>query len=255
MQGGDSTAYTVKAVSDWAGITIRTLHHYDAIGLLKPAQVTTSGYRLYTEADLERLQQILFFRELGFGLQEIKEIIGHPGFDRRQALLDHRDLLLARRQRLDRLIQTIDRTLEAMKRGRPMDEKELFEGFDPAQYEEEARQRWGHTPAWAESQRRARKYTPDDWRAIQQECREIDQGTAALLDRSPADPEVQGWIQRHHRQINDRFYTCTPEMYRGLGDLYVQDPRFTARYEEIKPGMARFMQAAIQAYCDRLEGR
>jgi DNA-binding transcriptional MerR regulator len=248
-------AYTVKAVADLAGISVRTLHHYDEIGLLKPAQVSASGYRLYTETDLERLQQVLFFKELGFGLQEIRSIIDSPGFDRRRALLEHKQLLLERRERIGRLIQSVDRTLEAMERGATMAEKDLFDGFDQSQYEEEARQRWGHTEAYRESTRRAKSYTKADWDAIKQESEQINQGLAALVGRDPADPEVQEWIRRHHQQINDRFYTCSTEIYRGLADMYVQDERFMATYEKIRPGMAQFMRAAMPVYCDRLEGK
>jgi hypothetical protein len=135
------------------------------------------------------------------------------------------------------------------------DQQKLFGDFDPAQYEEEARQRWGHTPAYQESIQRTKKYTQADWAAIRQEGQAIEQGLAALMDRSPTDPEVQGWIQKHHQLINDRFYTCPPELYRGLGDLYVQDERFTAYYDRIKPGLAQFVRAAIHAYCDNLEGK
>ncbi|HEY3364913.1 MAG TPA: MerR family transcriptional regulator [Symbiobacteriaceae bacterium] len=248
-------AYTVKAVADLAGISIRTLHHYDDIGLLKPAQVTASGYRLYGQEDLERLQQVLFFRELGLTLHEIKEIINSPGFDRRQALLDHKQLLLERQDRLERLIQSVDRTLESMERGIKMDEKELFGGFDPSKYEEEARQRWGKSKEYAQSNARTKKYTKEDWTAIGQESSLINQGLAVLMDRSPADPEVQEWVRRHHQQINDRFYTCSLEIYRNLGDMYVQDERFAANYERVKPGLTEFMRAAMHAYCDKLEGK
>lgn len=245
-------SYTVKTVSELAGISIRTLHHYDVIGLLRPGRATTSGYRIYTEADLERLQQILFLRELGFRLQEIKETIDSPGFDRKQALLDHKQVLLAQQNRLGQLIRTIDRTIEAMERGIPMNGKDMFDGFDPAKYEEEARRQWGNSPAWAESQQRTKKYTRADWDTIQREGKGIEQRIASLMHHGPSHPEVQEWIGKHHKLINDRFYTCTTEIYRGLGDLYVQDERFAAHYEKIKPGMAKFMQAAIHAYCDEL---
>jgi DNA-binding transcriptional MerR regulator len=246
--------YTVKAVSEIAGVSVRTLHHYDHIGLLRPAQRGFSGYRLYTEEDLERLQQVLFFRELGFGLHEIKEIIDRPDFDRRKALLKHKELLLERRERLTRLVQLVDRTLEAMEEGVEMDEREMFEGFDQERLEEEARQRWGGTEEFEESIRRTRSYTKVDWAAIQEEGKEVLQGIASLTDRAPSDPEVQQWIGRHHKHINDRFYRCSLKVYRGLGDLYVEDERFKAFFERIKPGMAWFMRDAMHAYCDRLEG-
>lgn len=251
-------AYTVKAVADLAGISVRTLHHYDEIGLLKPAQVTSAGYRLYTEPDLERLQQVLFFRELGFTLQDIREIVSRPEFNRRQALVEHRRLLQERQERLGRLIDTIDHTLNAMERGIPMDDKdlkEMFDGFDHTQYEEEARQRWGHSKEYQESARRTKHYSKDDWAAIKAGMNEISSTLASLMDRDPADAEVQEWVRRWHQFINDRFYTCSTEVFRGLGNMYVEDSRFTATYDNVKPGMAKFMQAAMNAYCDKLEGK
>lgn len=245
-------AHTVKAVAELAGISVRTLHHYDETGLLKPAQVSASGYRLYAEADLERLQQVLFFKELGFGLSEIKEIIDSPGFDRKGALMEHKRLLLERRERISRLISSVDRTLEAMERGIQVDEKRLFDGFDQSQYEEEARERWGQTDAYKESQRRTKGYTKADWALIQQEGSEIYLGIASVMDRDPADPEVQAWVARHHQQINDRFYTCGPEIYRGLADMYLADERFMAFYEKIRPGLAQFMSRAMHLYADGL---
>ena len=157
-------------------------------------------------------------------------------------------------ERLGRLIRTIDRTLAAMEGGTEMKDKDLFDGFDPSRYEEEVRRRWGHTEAYAESVARTRQHTRADWEAIMQEGKEILDGIAACMDRSPADPQVQEWIRRNHQMINDRFYNCSLEMYRGLGDMYVQDERFAAFYERVRPGMAQFMQAAIHAHCDRLAG-
>lgn len=243
-------SYTVKAVADLAGISVRTLHHYDEIGLLKPAQMTDVGYRLYGSSELERLQQILFFRELGFSLQEIKDIISRPGFDRRQALVNHRKLLLERQERLTRLIQSVDRTLAAMERGVEMDTKTMFDGFDQSQYEEEARQRWGHTDAYKESVRRTKQYTDADWVVIKQELHDILHGMAALMDRPPGDADVQAWIGKHHQQINDRFYTCPPSMYRGIADLWVTDERYAATFEQVKLGLAKFMYEAAKVYCE-----
>lgn len=248
-------AHTVKAVADLAGISIRTLHHYDEIGLLKPAELSAAGYRLYSQQDLERLQQVLFFRELGLSLHEIQAILDSPGFDRKQALLDHRKLLQERQRRLERLIRSVDQTLEAMKRGTTMDEKAMFDGFDPSQYEEEARQRWGHSKEFQQSVERTKRYTKGDWEGIQQEIGQISQGIAALMERSPEDPEVQGWVGKWHQVINDRFYACSSEVFRGLADLYVQDERFTAVFEKTRPGMAEFMRQAMHAYCDKLESK
>lgn len=248
-------AHTVKAVAELAGISVRTLHHYDEIGLLKPAQVSASGYRLYTEGDLERLQQVLFFKELGFGLHEIKEIIDRPGFDRKRALLEHRQLLLERQERIGRLLRSVDRTLESMERGIRMAEKDMFNGFDQSKYEEEARQRWGHSEEYRQSAERTKKYTKADWTKIQQESGAIYQGLASVMDRDPADPEVQEWTRQWHEHINTYFYQCSLEVFRGLGDMYVADERFTQNIDKFAPGLAAFMKAAMHVYCDRLEGK
>src|SRR5215469_16041610 len=186
--------YTVKFVAEASGISIRTLHYYDDIGLLKPAQVSASNYRLYSEADLQKLQQILFFRELGFSLQQIKGILDSPDFDRRQALLHHKNALLMRSWRISRLIQTIDRTLDSEERIIAVTEQELFDGFDQTQYEEEAETLWGGQPAWKESQQRTRRYSKQDWKDIQAEAKMIAEAIAARMDHAPDDPEVQEWI-------------------------------------------------------------
>lgn len=251
-------ALTVKAVADLAGVSIRTLHHYDDIGLLKPADTSASGYRLYNQRDLERLQQILFFRELGFSLGEIRTIIDSPGFDRRQALLEHRSLLQERRERIERLIRTVDRTLESMEREMTMNKEEmkkLFDGFDHTQYEEEARQRWGGSREYEESARRTKGYKKADWEAIKAESGEIYQAIANLMDRGPEDAEVQQWVGRWHEHINKWFYNCSLQVFRGLGEMYVQDERFTKNIDKIKPGLAPFLRDAMRVYCDRHEGK
>lgn len=250
---------TVKAVADLAGISVRTLHHYDEIGLLKPAGQSAAGYRLYSQEDLERLQQILFFRELGFGLKEIGAIIDSPGFDRRQALLAHREALLQRKARIERLIETVDRTLKAMEReDAPMTQdemKELFDGFDPTEYEDEARQRWGGSREFQESIARTRRYPKADWLKIQNEAGEIYSAIASLMDRDPGDAEVQEWVGRWHEHISKWYYDCSLEIFRGLGEMYVQDERFTKNIDKTKPGLAAFLSEAMRIYCDRREGK
>ena len=192
------------------------------------------------------------FKELGFGLKEIKRVLSDPHFDRERALREHRKLLLERQERIGRLILSVDRTLKAIKRGTTMNPK-MFEGFDAARYEEEARQRWGGSPEFEESVRRTKAYTKQDWAEIQKEGGEILRHLAALMDRDPADAEVQKWIARHHRQINDRFYACSPEVYRGLADAYVDDARVTAVYEKVKPGLAKFLSEGMKVYARTLE--
>ncbi len=243
--------HTVKAVAQLAGVTIRTLHHYDAIGLVRPGERTESGYRVYGRRDLERLQQVLFFKELGFGLAEIKEILERPDFDRRQALLDHRELLTHRKDRIERLIKAVEQTLESMEEGTMLEESVWFDGFDHSRYEEEARQRWGHTDAYRESRERTAAYTEADWSGVAAEQTGILKEIAALADRRPDDPDVLQTIGRMHSLISERFYACSVEMFRGIGELAVTDSRFTATYEKLRPGLAAFYASAVRAYCDR----
>lgn len=249
-------AYTVKAVAEMASVSIRALHHYDHIGLLRPAAVSPAGYRLYAEADLERLQQVLFFRELGFGLGEIKMIMSSPRYDRSAALREHRRLLLEKRQRLDKLIRSVERTIESMEGGNTVSNREMFEGFDQKQIDawtDEARERWGPENV-DESLRRTAHYQKSDWEALYAEMGDLTSKIADGMDRGAADPAVQAQVGRWHRLIDERFYECPLEVFRGLGDLYVTDPRFTATYEKVRPGLAAFMREAMHLYADRQEG-
>jgi DNA-binding transcriptional MerR regulator len=220
--------------------------------------VGENGYRLYQEGDLARLQQVLFFRELEFPLEDIRRIMSSPAFDQREALIAHRRLLREKRARLDRLIASVERTIESMERGERMNDENMFEGFDDAkikEYTEEARQRWGGTDAFEESVRRTKRYGKSDWEDIGSKSGEINNAMVALMGRDPADPEVQQTIGRWFKLIDERFYTVTPEIFRGLGDAYVQDARFTASYDQYKPGLAAFMREAMHVYADRLEGK
>lgn len=249
-------SYTVKVVAELAGVSVRTLHHYDRIGLLRPAQVSPAGYRHYSDADLARLQQILFFRELDFSLQEIKQILDRPDYDRRDALRAQRKLLLEKQKRLQAILHSVDRTLDALEKGEEMEKDAMFEVFkDPKlkEYQEEARQRWGGTDAYAESQRRTRGYTKQDWQEIMAELEAVTTGMAAVMGQEPGSPEVQERIGAWYELINRRFYACTPEIFRGLGEMYVADSRFTETYENVKPGLAEFMRDAMAVFADRLE--
>jgi MerR family transcriptional regulator, multidrug-efflux activator len=247
-------SYTVKVVAGISGVSIRTLHHYDEIGLLKPDHLSPSGYRLYTDSDLERLQQILFFKELGFNLREIKKIMDSPGFDKKEALLSHQRLLTEKKQRLEELIGSVEKTITAMERGIEMEKKEMFKAFDESkieEYKKEIREKYSKETV-DECEKKTAGYTKADWDSIKAESDGINRQIAALMEQSPSDARIQQLVGEFYRHINQRFYTCTPEIYRGLGDLYVSDPRFTAFYERIKPGMAEFMRDAINIYCDRL---
>jgi DNA-binding transcriptional MerR regulator len=243
-------AITVKAVADLAGISVRTLHHYDEIGLLRPAATSPASYRLYDDGDLARLQQILFFRELGFSLKEIGPILDRPGFDQREALASHRKLLLEKQGRLATLITLVDRTIDAFEKGVPMDQKQMFDGFDQAQYEDEVRERWGQTEAYKQSQARTSQYTQADWDRIKAEAQAISLGLAERMDRPVTDPEVQALIGRHFAQINEAYYDCPIAMYRNLAEMWVNDPRFAKNIDKVKPGLAAFQSKAALAFCD-----
>lgn len=251
-------AYTVSQVAHLAGVSVRTLHHYDEIGLLRPPARSPAGYRLYRQADLLRLQQILFYREMDMPLAEIRQVLDDPDFDPVAALHEHRRALEERAGRVGRLLQTVDRTILSLTEDLMNDDKvtdaELYAGFTDQQREEYAREvAERYDPAIvAESNRRVREMTKGQWAALGEESAAITQGLAALLDRAPDDPAVQALIARHFATMN-LFYTVTPQIYRGLGEMYMSDERFRAHYDQQAAGLADFMQAAMAVYADDLE--
>lgn len=247
----DQHAYTVGELADLARVSIRTLHHYDEIGLLAPSGRTGSGYRLYGHEELEQLQQILLYRELDFSLDAIARIMLDPTFDRRAALVAQREQLVVRAGRMEAILAAIDAALEALARGEPMNAADMFEvfgDFDPIQYEVEVKERWGDTDAYRESARRTSRYTKDDWKQIKAEGDEVARGLADRLaaGSDPGDPDVQALVDRHRDQIDRWFYPCSIEMQVNLGDMYVADPRFAATYDRYSPGLARFLRDAIR---------
>ena len=246
---------TVRQLAKLAGVSVRTLHHYDQIKLLRPSARTDAGYRLYGDADALRLQQILFYRELDFPLAEIQVILDRPGFDQIEALRDHRRMLTERAERLARLLRTVDRTIAKLtgENTMPLTDEDIYEGFSPEEraklkgYEAEAADRWGELAA--ESGRRVRQMTKAQWQAIQQEGGAVTQRMAELMGQPISAPAVQTAIARQHAWI-ENFYPCPAEMFRGLGQMYADDPRFAATYEKAKPGLAVFMRDAMMYYAD-----
>lgn len=243
----------IHEVAELTGVTVRTLHHYDAIGLLKPETVTPSGYRNYSEEDLERLQQILFFRELGFPLDEIRRIMTHPGYDKSEALSRHRELLLIKKQRLDELIALVDKTLAQQQRGEKTMEFKAFDAtrFETAkaQYAEEVKNRWGDTQAYAESEAKTAQYSGDQWNAANDEAQAIFAAFAAARQLGAESPEVQALVARWQAHITKHYYTCTKEILSGLGMMYVADERFKQNLDSHGEGTAQLMSDAIAAYC------
>lgn len=252
--------YRIKEVADMVGVSIRTLHHYDQINLIKPKSVTPAGYRLYTEEELERLQQVLFFKELDFTLQEIKEILDSPDFDRKHALKAQRELLLKKKKRLEKIIKSVEKTIDSIEGGIEMNNNEMFDGLDMTEiekhkekYAEETKQKYGNSDAYKESMKKTSKYTKEDWARIMKRGEEINKRIAALMDKGPADAEVQQAVAQWRQYITDSFYTCTPEIFKGLADLYVDDERFTKNIDKYRPGLAQFLREAMHIYCDNLK--
>ncbi|GAS85202.1 MerR family transcriptional regulator [Paenibacillus amylolyticus] len=244
-------AMKVKEVAELASISVRTLHHYDEIGLLTPDEVTSAGYRLYSDANLERLQQILFFKELDFSLKEIKNIITNPSFNPEEALNMHRLILLEKRQRLDQMIATIDRTVLHVRGEIKMTAKEQFEGFDFSQnpYEQEARERWGDQAVDQANQKLHSKSTMEQ-KALSDQMNEIYKRLAALRHTEPASAEAQAGIQEWYTLLN-RMGNYSPEAFRGLGQMYVDDERFTRNIDQFGYGLAVFMRDAMAVFADQ----
>lgn len=249
--------YTVQQLANLAGVSVRTLHHYDQIGLLHPSMRSPAGYRLYARPELLRLQQILFFKELDVPLAEIQRILDQPGFDPLAALKNHRRLLQGEADRLQRLLHTLDQTLMKWTEDiMTLTDEELYEGFTQEQrerYPREARERYDPAVV-AESERRLRKMSKAQWAALRQQGQDVTQRLADLADRAPGDPQVQAAIAEHHAHIGN-FYTVTPEIYRGLGQLYVEHAEFRAYYEKYRPGLADFMCAAMLYFCEHTLGQ
>jgi DNA-binding transcriptional MerR regulator len=249
--------YQVKEVAALAGISVRALHHYDEIGLLVPRARTEAGYRLYGDDDLLRLQEILIGRALGLPLEEIRRSLDDPGFDRAAALRAQRRLLEARAAETSAMIRAIDKALHALgaseEGGTIMDARGLFEGFDPAAHEAEAEERWGDTEAFAESRRRTKRYTPDDWKRHAAEQAAVYADAAALMEagKAAASPEAMDVAERHRQLIDRWFYPCGAAMHARLADLYEADARFAANIDKSAAGLTPFLAAAIRANASR----
>lgn len=268
---------TVSEVARISGVSVRTLHHYEEIGLLRPATRSASGYRLYSRQDLLRLQQILFYRELGFALEQIRQVLSAPEHERTHSLREQRGLLAEKIEHLQRVLGAVDRALRdagapAPQPTHPQDreepamttpatpatDEELFEVFgkDVREHEPEARARWGHTESYRESARRTGAYTKDDWATIKAEDEQLLAELAAALAQglAPTAEPVLALAERHRLHIDRWFYPCSPAMHAGLGQMYLADARFTAHYEAVRPGLAAFVAAAWQANAERHGG-
>jgi len=251
-RGVKALGMRVKEVADLVGTSVRTLHHYDEIGLLLPEETTESGYRLYSEANLELLQQILFFRELGFPLKRIKDIVTDPSFDRLAALQQHRMLLLEKRDRIDQMLETIDKTVRHMKGEMTMTHQERFTGFDFSSrpYEQEARERWGDE-AVNRSHAKLDTMNKQEQHKLGESMNDLYRRLAAVRQLAPDHADAQTAIGEWYTWLNSNSgYDYTLEAFKNLGQMYVEDERFKHNIDQFGDGLAVFMRDAMAIYAD-----
>lgn len=250
-------ALTVGQVAERFGVTVRTLHHYDEIGLLTPSERTAAGYRLYTGDDVTRLQHVVVYRRLGFALEDIALLLEHPD-SVESHLRRQRAAVMSRLDEMRDLVTAIDRALEREMNNQPATHDDMLELFGEGFYDSqaEAEERWGETDAWKQSQQRTKHYTKADWAEVKEESDALHAAFIAAMDAGepPTSTAAMDAAEAHRLHIDRRFYACSPEMHQGLADLYVSDPRFTATYDEIRPGMAHYVHDAMYANAARATG-
>ena len=247
---GDFMKMHIKEFADFTGVSVRTLHYYDEIGLLKPAFVDEqNGYRFYDENSLNRMQEILFYRELDFELKSILQILSSPNYDKKTALKEQRKLLVIKKERLERIINALDDA----EKGKVI--MNVFDNNDyetaRKQYETEAKQRWGNTDAYKEHTEKTADYTKNKWQ-------EVNEGLDAVLSKfadcklngcAEDSVEAQALVEELQNYITENYYTCTNDILAGLGEMYVADERFKTNIDKHALGTAEFISKAIKIYC------
>ena len=239
---------TVKEVSELTGISVRTLHYYDEIGLLVPAYVDKhTGYRYYNQQSLIRMQEILFYRELDFSLKNIREILTSPSYDRQKALTEQKTLLTLKKERLERLIYSIDNAMKG---------ENIMTAFDNSEFEKykaEAKEKWGKTDAYKEHTEKTKEYSKEKWNQLSQEMNDIFVEFAVCMqsNQEPNSPKVQALVKRLQDHITENYYLCTNEILAGLGQMYVADERFKNNIDKHANGTAEFACKAIEIYCSK----
>lgn len=250
--------YTVKQLAELAGVSVRTLHYYDEIGLLKPSQTGSNRYRYYDEAAVLRLQQVLLYRELGMELDQIRRVLDDPTFDLRQALEQHRAQLEAHLSHLHDLLQTVDYTLETLNKEQPMNTNRLFRGFSAKQQAEYEREiRLSYDPEVVrESQQNWGSYSAEERQRILDEGSALYAEIAAAIERAvpPASAEAQALIERWHQHIR-HFYEPSLDILRGLPELYTTHPDFITNFAALHEQLGEYMKEAVIVYVDALETR
>lgn len=251
-----SEKYTVGVVAELVGVSVRTLHHYDDIGLVNPSDRTPSGYRSYSSADVERLHQVLLYRELGFPLEEIATLLDDPSVDAMAHLRRQLELLGDRIDRLHRMAAAVEKMMEARIVGNqltPEEQREIFGNDWPAEeYAAEAEERWGNTDEWKQSQERTAKFTKADWQRVKEDMDAYNAKLAAALTRgvAPGSAEANALAEEHRASI-EQFYDCGYDMQVCLAEMYIQDERFTKTYDDVEPGLARFVRDIIVANAEQ----
>lgn len=238
----------IKEFAELVGVSVRTLHYYDGIGLLKPSEVDKyTGYRFYDRSCFERMQEILFYRELDFSLKTISEILSSPEYDKRQALARQRNLLIAKKEHIEQLIRAID----SLEKGDDIMPNENEYETLREQYAEEAKQRWGSTDAYKESVQRTSSYSKADWDNAYSAMDDVLYGFAELK-RNGTDPDAEAarlQVEKLQQCITENYYTCTKEILAGLGQMYVADERFRKNIDKHGEGTAEFISVCIEKYC------
>ncbi|WP_059172644.1 MerR family transcriptional regulator [Bacillus sp. FJAT-27445] len=247
--------YTVHKLAGMAGVSSRTLRYYDEIGILKPARINSSGYRIYGETEVNKLQQILFYRELGISLDSISEIVNSPAFDGKAALRDHREKLLEKRRQLDTLIANVEKTISMAEGGAIMSDKEKFEGFkqkmideNEKKYGTEIRQKYGEE-AVEQSYAKVRGMTEEQHREAERLAEEIRHALAdAFAGGDPAGELAQKAAELHKKWLMHYWGSYSKEAHAGLAQMYVDDERFRKYYDKDQPGTAEFLRDAIHIF-------
>ncbi len=240
----------IKEFAKLCGVSVRTLHYYDEIGLLKPAFVDEqNGYRFYDEKSLERIQEILFYRELDFPLKSISEILSSPDYDKQKALKEQRKLLILKKERLQRIIDALDSAEKGKITMNVFDNNE----YDTArkQYEAEAKERWGKTDAYKEHEQKTADYSKDKWQQVNDGLNAVLAKFAECLQsgQAPDSNEAQALVKELQSYITENYYTCENDILKGLGQMYVADERFKKNIDKYAVGTAEFISKAIEIYC------
>ena len=230
-------------------ISVRTLHYYDEIGLLKPSRVTDAGYRYYDDEAIMSLEQILFFKKLGFSLKEMKLILYQPDYDKMIALKQHRELLCLEEERLQCLIALVDETLkgESDMRVEPFDTDKIEAA--KKEFAKEVKEKWGKTSAFLENEKKKKTYRKENWEQIEKKADDIFRLFSDKRNMDPESEEVQNLVKRWQDHITKYHYTCTKEILSSLGQMYLEDKRFTKNIDRFGEGTAQFMSRAISYYC------